>query len=170
MLLTGCWEVGCLWSKVGHGHLRCLPWWRRISTQTVWLLKMETSLWAADTGVGQQLIQTHLQHALLIAPKHYCGLHLWTAPPSTSFPEYTILPSPFLSSHLLHTMLMCQHVVDSIFAGYMEPNTPSIKWAVRHLHPGDVWLAACTCLSTVSTCVCKRTARGFWVKIPKITE
>ena len=126
MLLTGCWEVGCLWSKVGHGHLRCLPWWRRISTQTVWLLKMETSPWAAHTVTGQLLIQAHLQHTPLMTPQQHPGINPWTVPPSTSLPEFAIHFFPFLSFP---------------FLSFPFPSFPHIsctpRWRV------NMWLTAC---------------------------
>lgn len=146
VLLTGCWGVGCLWSKGGHGHLRCLPWWRRISTQTVWLLKTKTSPWAANTAMGQQnpdtvcVVQIQLTHTSLTMPTLYRGIYLYSTlrlPPS----------SPLLSS------IPYWYVVDSVQAEHTETNKPPIKWAGRCLHPGDVWYAACALFVTVFTCV-----------------
>lgn len=101
VLLTGCWGVGCLWSKEGHGHLRCLPWWRRISTQTVWLLKTETSPWAANKAMGQHSPYTVCVSA---SPQH---MHPWKWSRSTAefiylsriylLPATTLLPNPLLS-------------------------------------------------------------------------
>ena len=181
VLLTGCWGVGCLWGKGRHGHLRCLPWWRRISTQTVWLLKTETSPWAADTSshgttqpsysvcstwiwdvstvfseVNLNMAPTYNSHVLL------GGLHPPSSPLSSpTLPSFPLLSPPLLSSPLLYTILACgwQHTGRT----YWSQHT-SYQMSWQTFTPG--WCVICVCI-VLFTCVGME--EQLRVKSPKTT-
>lgn len=151
VLLTGCWGVGCLWSKEGYGHLRCLPWWRRISTQTVWLLKTETSPWAANTAMGQ-----HSPYTVCVSASPSTCIpgndhaRLWNLSTWVEFIYFLLLPL----SRIHYRLVFFPNFVSTPY--WHVADTPPIKWAERSLRHTDVWYAECACFISVFFCVSKR--------------